>query len=52
MTSTPLGPGTEFDRIRAIARALGTRARDLGDDCALLPWGEETLALSVDLSVE
>ena len=47
-----LGPGREFDRIRAIARALGTRASGLGDDCALLPAGSGTLALSTDVSVE
>jgi thiamine-monophosphate kinase len=47
-----LGPGREFDRIRAIARALGTHVRGLGDDCALLPAGAGTLALSTDVSVE
>jgi thiamine-monophosphate kinase len=49
---TPLGPGGEFDRIRAIAEALGPAARDLGDDCAFLEVGDRTLALSVDASVE
>ncbi|HEX2217699.1 MAG TPA: thiamine-phosphate kinase [Gemmatimonadales bacterium] len=47
-----LGPGAEFDRIRGIAHALGDRARGLGDDCALLPIGSATLALSTDISVE
>jgi thiamine-monophosphate kinase len=47
-----LGPGAEFDRIRAIARALGERAQGLGDDCALLADGEATLAISTDVSVE
>lgn len=47
-----LGPGAEFDRIRAIARALGDRASGLGDDCALLVDGAGTLALSTDLSTE
>ena len=47
-----LGPGAEFDRIREIARALGDRARGLGDDCALLPDVTGTLALSTDVSVE
>jgi thiamine-monophosphate kinase len=47
-----LGPGPEFDRIREIARVLGGRARDLGDDCALLPGGNATLAISTDVSVE
>ena len=49
---TPLGPGVEFDRIRALAAAWGQRARGLGDDCAFLEAGGERLALSVDLSVE
>ena len=47
-----LGPGPEFDRIRRIARALGARARGLGDDCALVPEGPGTLAISTDVSVE
>lgn len=47
-----LGPGPEFDRIREIARVLGDRAHSLGDDCALLPSGDGTLALSTDVSVE
>jgi thiamine-monophosphate kinase len=47
-----LGPGAEFDRIRAIARTLGERAQGLGDDCALLADGETTLALSTDVSTE
>jgi thiamine-monophosphate kinase len=50
--SPQLGPGREFDRIRAIARALGAQAKGLGDDCALLPAGSGTLALSTDVSVE
>jgi thiamine-monophosphate kinase len=48
----PLGPGVEFDRVRAIAAALGAKAPRLGDDCALLPGRSETLALSTDASVE
>ena len=47
-----LGPGPEFDRIRRLAQRLGSRAAPLGDDCALLPIGNSTLALSTDLSVE
>ena len=47
-----LGPGPEFDRIRAIARGLGERASGLGDDCALLADSVGTVALSTDLSVE
>ena len=47
-----LGPGREFDRVRRIAAALGSRAAGLGDDCALLPAGDRTLAVSTDVSVE
>jgi thiamine-monophosphate kinase len=47
-----LGSGPEFDRIRAIAQALGDRAAGLGDDCALIPFGEEYLAVSTDLSID
>lgn len=49
---TALGPGREFDRVRQIARALGRRAVELGNDCALIPAGAGTLALSTDVSVE
>jgi len=52
VTSPLLGPGPEFDFIRAIARALGSAAGPLGDDCALIPDGTTTLALSTDVSVE
>ena len=50
--SLRLGPGGEFDRLRAIFAALGTAGRDLGDDCALLSVGGRTLAISIDLSLE
>ncbi len=51
MTTEPtrLGPGLEFDRIRAIGAALGDTAQGLGDDCAFLPGG---WCVSVDVSVE
>ena len=52
MTETPLGGGGEFDRIRAIAAALGGRARELGNDTALVRLGDTTVALSADVSVE
>ncbi len=52
MTHTALGEGREFDRVRAIARALGHRAVGLGDDCGLLPPAEGRLAVSTDVSVE
>jgi thiamine-monophosphate kinase len=49
-----LGTGGEFDRLRAIFRALGRGggAQDLGDDCALVVIGGTTLALSIDASLE
>ncbi len=50
--SLRLGPGGEFDRLRAIFATLGAAGRDLGDDCALLPIGGRTLAISIDLSLE
>jgi len=52
MSHQPLGPGREFDRIRAMAARWGDRARGLGDDCAFLEIGGETLAVSLDLAVE
>jgi thiamine-monophosphate kinase len=48
----PLGPGREFDRVRAIAAALGPQAASLGDDCAVIPVERGFLALSTDVSVE
>ena len=47
-----LGAGEEFDRIRAIARALGDRAEGLGDDCAVIPPRPEALCVSTDALVE
>src|SRR5947209_20452253 len=51
-----LGPGNEFDRIRGIlariAEISGEDGSDLGDDCALLPLGSMTLAISIDNSLE
>ncbi len=47
-----LGAGGEFDRLRALFARLGSAARDLGDDCALVPIGGRTLAVSIDLSLE
>ncbi len=52
MSLTALGKGAEFDRIRAIARALGERAPQLGSDCAFLEISGSTLALTTDVSVE
>ena len=49
MTDTTLGPGAEFDRIRAIAEALGAAGAGLGDDCAFLPDG---WCVSIDVSTE
>jgi thiamine-monophosphate kinase len=47
-----LGPGAEFDRIRGVARLLGSRAAGLGDDCALIRIGDDFLAVSTDISAE
>jgi thiamine-monophosphate kinase len=50
-----LGPGKEFERIRGIIAQIAEIAGDvsnLGDDCALLPVGGTTLALSIDNSLE
>lgn len=52
MTGSPLGPGAEFDRIRAIAAVLGARAPDLGDDCAIIPDRAGSLVASTDTSTE
>lgn len=52
MTGIPLGRGREFDRIRAIAAALGGAAAGLGNDCAVLPPGFGEVVVSTDLSVE
>ena len=48
-----LGPGPEFDRVRAILAALGEGgAAPSGDDCAILEVGGKHLAVSTDVSVE
>jgi thiamine-monophosphate kinase len=50
-----LGPGKEFDRIRAIIGRLEELLpgnEPLGDDCALIPIGGTMLALSIDNSLE
>lgn len=47
-----LGPGGEFDRIRAIWRRLGARMDGAGDDCAIVELGADRLAISTDLAVE
>jgi thiamine-monophosphate kinase len=52
MKAGRLGPGLEFDRLRAIFARLGTAGQGLGDDTALLRLGGMTLAVSVDLSLE
>ena len=59
MTHTPptgqslaLGPGAEFDRIRGIVRRLGDQAIGLGDDCGFIREGDESFALSTDISVQ
>lgn len=52
MTAIPLGGLGEFERIRAIAAALGPDAGVLGDDTAAVPPGQGTLLVSTDASVE
>jgi thiamine-monophosphate kinase len=52
VSALPLGPGREFDRLRAIFARLGAAAAELGDDCALLRLGDTTLAVSIDCSLE
>ncbi len=52
MPHTRLGPGGEFDRIRAVFERLGSRAASSGDDCALVTIGDEHLAISTDLAIE
>lgn len=52
MTDLPLGPGAEFDRIRALATRLGGAASGLGDDAAVVPMGGTNLVASIDCSVE
>jgi thiamine-monophosphate kinase len=50
-----LGPGKEFDRIRGILTQIAAISGDvaeLGDDCALIPLGSTTLAVSIDISLE
>jgi len=50
-----LGPGKEFDRVRGILAQIAEVAGDvseLGDDCALIPFGAATLAVSIDTSLE
>jgi thiamine-monophosphate kinase len=52
VTHLPLGAGPEFDRIRAITRALGDSAAPIGDDCAVLDAGSGRIVMSTDVSVE
>ena len=48
-----LGPGAEFDAIRAIIAGLGDRASGIGDDAAMIsvPRGDQLVA-SVDAAIE
>src|SRR5690606_25271364 len=50
--TTAMGPGPEFDRIRAIAEALGSRGMGIGDDAAVIPDGDGHLVISTDASIE
>lgn len=48
-----LGPGREFDAVRAMIARWGTRARGIGDDCAVLGVPpDRQLCVSTDSSVE
>lgn len=47
-----MAEGPEFDKIRAIWRALGDHGAGAGDDCAIVELGSETVALSSDMAVE
>jgi thiamine-monophosphate kinase len=53
--SMTFGPGKEFDRIRGIIERIAEISGDvseIGDDCALIPMGSTTLAVSIDSSLE
>jgi thiamine-monophosphate kinase len=52
LAPTPLGPGGEFDRLRAVFARLGPRVAGVGDDAALVTIDGVTLALSCDLAIE
>lgn len=48
-----LGPGAEFDAIRAMLRRLGPRAKGVGDDAAVLSVARgDSVVASVDACVE
>jgi thiamine-monophosphate kinase len=49
---TALGPGGEFDRLRAAFGKLGARLVGAGDDAALVTVDGVDLALSCDLAIE
>ncbi|MBX3175300.1 MAG: thiamine-phosphate kinase [Gemmatimonadaceae bacterium] len=53
MNHTPLGPGAEFDAVRALLAQWGSAAQGIGDDGALLdvPSGSR-LVVSTDTTVE
>jgi thiamine-monophosphate kinase len=53
MTTTPLGPGAEFDAIRRMLGRWGNLATGVGDDAALLrvPRGD-VLVASIDSAIE
>lgn len=53
MTHTPLGPGNEFDHIRALLERWGPLAEGIGDDAAVLtPPAGQQLVVSTDATVE
>jgi len=53
MSDVALGPGREFDAIRAMVERWGPRARGIGDDGAIVPIPRgDSLVVSVDSSIE
>ncbi|MCU0625299.1 MAG: thiamine-phosphate kinase [Gemmatimonadaceae bacterium] len=52
MPHLPLGPGREFAAIARWVRQLGRTAHEIGDDAAVLPFGDAFLVASTDASIE
>jgi thiamine-monophosphate kinase len=51
--TTAMGPGREFDAIRALVRRWGPRAKGIGSDAAVLQIADgERVVVSTDVSVE
>jgi thiamine-monophosphate kinase len=52
VTDVALGPGREFDAIRALVARWGPLAVGVGDDCAVVPIAGGRVVVSTDTSVE